>query len=398
MRLIVISDVFPPIRNSGAVQVRDLCAELFRLGHDVLAVVPNPGSTSHFSLEKLEGVQVLRLSIPLPRRAGYIGRALSEAQMPFYMAFHFLTGPLRNDQFDGIIWYSPSIFHGPFVFVLRKLNRCPSYLIIRDIFPEWAVDLGLLRRGIAFWFLKAVAAFQYWNANVIGVQSEGNVGYFRNWTRPRRRRIEVLPNWLASPGQAPCSIKICDSILANRTIFVYAGNMGVAQSVSIFLDVAERLRDRVDVGFLFVGRGNEVLDLRSRAENLKLRNVLFCDEIEPDEIPALYAQCHVGLIALDVRHRTHNIPGKFLTYMQCGLPVLARVNPDNDLTRIVRAGNVGLVSESDSADLLFWLACELLTWIEADPGISARCRAIFSERFSVTQVAGVVIDALNSAQ
>jgi len=73
--------------------------------------------------------------------------------------------------------------------------------------------------------------------------------------------------------------------------------------------------------------------------------VLFYDEIDPDEIPGLYAQCHVGIVALDPRHKTHNIPGKFLSYMQSGLPVLASINPGNDLVELIqRSGGFAPIS------------------------------------------------------
>jgi hypothetical protein len=99
-----------------------------------------------------------------------------------------------------------------------------------------------------------------------------------------------------------------------------------------------------------VGRGSDVKKLAADAQARGLQNVLFQDEIHPDEIPGLYAQCQVGLVALDPRHKSHNIPGKFLTYMQSGLPVLANINAGNDLAGIIRHENVGSVSEDGSAE------------------------------------------------
>jgi hypothetical protein len=108
--------------------------------------------------------------------------------------------------------------------------------------------------------------------------------------------------------------------------------MGVAQGMGILLDLAEQLLARADVGFLFVGRVSDAIRLKASAQNRGLNNVLFFDEIHPDEIPDLYAQCHVGIVSLDPRHKSHNIPGKFLTNMQSGLSVLANVNASNELS------------------------------------------------------------------
>ena len=177
--------------------------------------------------------------------------------------------------------------------------------------------MGLLRRGPIYGFFKLVERYQYSVANVIGVQSPSNFPYFSAWASKHGRRVEVLQNWLADARDVGCCVSVAETPLMGRTIFVYAGNMGVAQGMDIFLDLAALLRERKNIGFLFVGRGTDVSRLRALATQRALDNVVFRDEVEPDEVPGLLAQCHIGLVALDPRHKTHNVPGKFLTYMRC---------------------------------------------------------------------------------
>lgn len=110
---------------------------------------------------------------------------------------------------------------------------------------------------------------------------------------------------------------------------------------------------------------------------------MFRDEIHPDEIPNLYAQCHIGLVALDPRHRTHNIPGKFLTYMQSGLPVLASVNVGNDLVGLIEQERVGRAVTDASAESLARAAVELVEAVSADDGFAAR---LFSAETAVRQI------------
>ena len=110
---------------------------------------------------------------------------------------------------------------------------------------------------------------------------------------------------------------------------------------------------------------------------------MFFDEIEPREIPALLAQCHVGILALDPRHRTHNVPGKFLAYMQAGLPVLARVNAGNDLTSLIESEYVGRVYVGDSADDLRVLAEELCADRAQRALMSVNARRLADSAFSV---------------
>ncbi|MEI7516093.1 MAG: glycosyltransferase family 4 protein [Betaproteobacteria bacterium] len=357
-------------------------------------MLPAADLSAPWSLEDFQGVQVLRLRAPQTKDINYVKRTINEFLMPFAMLRNLRKSTLARERWDGVVWYAPSIFHGPLVMALKKASACKGYLIIRDIFPEWAADMGLMGRGLPYRFFRGVANYQYSVADVIGVQTQGNEVYFENWRRRAGRKLEVLQNWLADAPAAGCSIDIAKTPLTGRKVFVYAGNMGVAQGMGILLDLAEKLLHRTDVGFLFVGRGSDVKKLAADAQARGLNNVLFQDQIHPDEIPGLYAQCQVGLVALDPRHKSHNIPGKFLTYMQSGLPVLANINAGNDLANIIRDENVGRVSEDGNADTLAKLALELIDTLGADAECRERCRALYSRLFAPETAVRQIVTAL----
>jgi glycosyltransferase involved in cell wall biosynthesis len=258
--------------------------------------------------------------------------------------------------------------------------------------------MGLMRRGLPYKFFNAVARYQYSVANVIGVQTPGNRQYFSSWLERPGRQLKVLQNWLDKPANVRCSIRIEDTVLVGRKVLVYAGNMGVAQGMDTILDLAEKLQSRTDVGFLFVGRGSEVARLTVVAQSRQLDNVIFFDEIDPDEIPDLYAQCHIGIVALDPRHKSHNIPGKFLTYMQSGLPVLANINAGNDLAQIIQDQSVGQVCETNKVDELLLLAERLLNQLEVDSGLPARCTTLFEREFDVKNTVKQIVTALSATE
>ena len=396
MRIALVADTFPPLRTSGAVQLRDLSRELVRQGHQLTVLLPANDNAQAWRLDDWEGVRVLRLRSPKTKDVGYVRRTLSEFWMPFAMRRQLKCSPLAHERFDGVVWYSPSIFHGPLVQALKRQSRCPSYLIIRDIFPEWAVDMGLMGRGLPYRVFDAVARYQYSVADVIGVQTPGNLTYFDRWQQQQGRTLEVLQNWLGKPAQARCPIRLDQTALSGRQVFVYAGNMGVAQGMDIVLELAEQLQNRADVGFLLVGRGSDVARLKASAKDRALNNVLFHDEIHPDEIPDLYAQCSAGIVALDPRHRSHNIPGKFLTYMQSGLPVLANVNAGNDLAQMIRAQQVGQVCENNDLLAIQQLAEQLLQQIKVDANLPSRCKALFEKQFAVEAAAKQIVAALTA--
>lgn len=395
MKLALIADTFPPLRTSGAVQLRDLSREFVRQGHELTVLLPDPDLSGRWSLEDIGGVQVLHLRAPRTKDIGYVRRTIGEWLMPHVMLSNLRNSPMARQRWDGVVWYSPSIFHAPLVLALKRQSGCRGYLIVRDIFPEWAVDLGLMRKGLVYRFFKRIARQQYEAADIIGVQTTGNLGYFDDWCRAgHRRSLEVLQNWLDAPASAACPIRIEVTPLSGRKIFVYAGNMGIAQGMDILIDLAARMQSRPDIGFLFVGRGSDAKRLKARTQALGLDNVAFHDEIDPDEIPDLYAQCHAGIVALDPRHKSHNIPGKFLTYLQNRLPVLANVNAGNDLAALVRGETVGEVCETNRIDDLAGCCVALVRQIETDPDLPERCSLLFQRQFSVDRTVGQIVGAL----
>lgn len=396
MRIALIADAYPPMRTSASVQLRDLSQELCKQGHLPTVIIPCSSLNAPWLLEDLNGVQVLRVKAPPTKDIGYIRRTINEFLLPFFMLYNLRKSPLASVKWDGVIWYSPTIFLGPIANALKKASHCRSYLIVRDIFPEWAVDMGLMGRGLPYRFFKAIERYQYSVADVIGVQTPGNLAYIDACKLKPGQRVEVLQNWLADAPQAASSISVVNTPIAGRKVFVYAGNMGVAQGMMILIDLAERLHHRDDIGFLFVGRGSDAGLLKEQVIVRSLSNVVFFDEIEPTEIPGLYAQCHIGIVALDARHKTHNIPGKFLSYMQSGLPVLACVNHGNDLVELIHCERVGHACTDYSVQTLQKMAESIVDDLIDDVEIAERCRDLSVKLFSAETAIRQITTALQN--
>ena len=395
MKVAIITDSFPPLKNSGAIQIRDLSIEFVRQGHEVVVITPSSEIINPYLLSEMDKVQVLILKAPKIKDIGYFRRVIGEYFMPFIMIRHLKRNSLIDNNLDGIITYAPSIFLGPLANMLKKKNNCKNYLILRDIFPHLAVDVGLLSNyGLPYYFLKRVERYLYSTADIIGVQTPANLKYFNENVVYRTGRIEVLQNWLAVNNSKTCHIVIGKTKLKGRKIFVYAGNMGVAQGLSVFIDLADNLSTQKSIGFLFVGRGNAIVSLRKAVKARGLDNILIYDEIEPQEIHALYQQCDVGIISLDKRHKTHNIPGKFLSYMQSGLPVLAAINSGNDLEHIINNNKVGCVSTNHSVDVLKKLVEEIVENVLSDYGTKNRCLNLYKDMFSPKKAVEQIINGL----
>lgn len=393
MRLLVIVDTYVPARISAALQMHDMAVEMRSQGHAPAVVVPAPDLATPWAIERVDGVEVLRVRTARTKDVGKLRRAIAEWWLPYALLRGLRRSTLRDVRWDGIVWYSPTIFLGAMVHALKRSCGCRAYLILRDLFPDWAVDAGLMGRGMAYHFFKRVERYQYRVADVIGVQTQANAPLVQADSRGHAR-IEVLHNWLAVPASVDVSIDLEAGPLAGRIVFAYTGNMGAAQGMDCLIDLATRLHARRDVGFLFVGRGSEVQRLRAMAQERALDNVQFMDEIQADLIPGLLAQCHVGLIVLDPRHTTHNIPGKLLTYLHAGLPVLARVNPGNDLEALISNEGIGYVVAGDDPDQLQAYAMRLADAADLRQRLSTGCRPLAARMFSPRIAAGQVVAGL----
>ena len=387
---------YPPIRTSTAVQMQDLAEEFVAQGHKVTVLVPDAEISVPCVLESERGVDILRLKAPSARVYSLVRRAINETLLPFFLIRAYTNSELRKKEWDLVVWYSPTIFFGPFVWYLSFKSKAYRYLILRDMFPQWALDTGILRPGVAYLYFKFVADIQYWLADCIGVQSESNLPYVQRWSRQNRRHIEVLNNWLRIRPPGKCSIVLALTPLARRRIFVYAGNMGFAQSAAILVDLAASLKDRSDIGFVFVGRGTDFNNLQLEAEASNLDNTMFFDEIPSEEIPALLFQCRGGLFSLHPSHKSHNVPGKFLSYLRAGLPVIANVNRDTDVMKMINEEQVGRAFSTNQIAPMREFVLELCDNDELHAQMSANARALAESKFAVHSTVSQILSHTRS--
>lgn len=384
------------MKTSGAQQIHDLARALVDAGHTVSIILSNEDQLSPVIVEARDLCELILVKAHKTKDIGYIKRAFFEFINPYTMWNKLKHEPLlMNQKVDGVIWYSPSIFWGPLIKSIKDKFRCKSYLILRDIFPDWAVDLGIIRKGPSYLFLKIIERYQYAQADKIGIQSPNNLDYFQKKYPNNCIKLEVLWNWLGRLPNKTCSIRISDTPLAGRKIFVYAGNMGKAQSIEVLLRLAHSMRNISDIGFLLVGRGSELPYLRKSVSDTGLDNLLILDEISGDELCDLYAQSHVGIVSLNTRHRTHNIPGKFLSYIQCGLPILAIINDGNDLIEMIKSHHLGEVCTQNS-DLEMNIAVnKILENLKNGFDYQSSCQHLSEELFSPTRAATQIVKSLH---
>jgi len=388
MRLLLVVDVFPPTRTSAAVQMRDLAATLGRMGHRCTVVTPDHRGGPPVELQTGELFSVLRIrSAPL-KRINLVRRAFNEILLSSRMWAGYRKSTVAQEPFDGVVFYSPSIFFGRFVAKLKAHHGCKAYLILRDVFPDWAADLGVMSRGPHYWLFKGFARYQYSVADRIGIEAPSNRRYFD----ARDARIEILPNWIELGTESVQEVEMPLSI-AGKKVLVYSGNMGVAQDMDNLLRLARGLLPRKDCAVLFVGDGSERRRMESEAKRLGLTNIVFHAEVDPRQLRGMTRHCYLGLISLDRRLRSHNVPGKLLSYLEAGLPVIASINPGSDLRSIVEDAGAGIVLANGDDRALLQAATALLDDGQRRQRMSAAALALCSERFSSDAAARQVVAA-----
>ena len=390
MRLLLISDAYPPSRLSSSGQMADLSVEFARLGHETVVVTPRlAGLPSVVSTENLE---IVRFPCPEFRAGGKVKRALFEATMPILAFWSLLRWGILKRKIDAVVVYSPSIFWSLLVYLINRQQRTFVFLILRDIFPDWMLDLGLIRKGVAFNLLNKFAKFLYDNSDIIAVQSPSNKQLVVAKDPSYTKKLRVLFNWQSPQKEDEHLLPRLEDLVSKRVI-VYAGNLGLAQAPDVLIDVASLLADKGDLCFLLIGRGSEKRRLVEKVESLGLSNVKFAEEIPQQSLSSLLKKCFLGLIALDHRHKAHNIPGKFLSYLINDLPVIAIISKENDLANLIIEHNVGEVFDPcEGPELVAAKIFELLSDTESYSSMKAKCRPLMNSTFSTERAAKIIIE------
>ena len=402
MKFLIVTDAYFPSNSSVSVLLSDLAQAFIAQSIEITILVSVSGQDQPLKTWDHNGCEIISVNALKTKDIGYFRRTINEFINP-WLIWRTLekSATFKNKQYDGVIWYSPTIFWGPLIKRLKQHFHCRSYLILRDIFPDWALHVGALKRGLPYWFFKRVEQYQYQQADCIGVQSPNNLIYFQKHNPLASKRVQVLWNWTAklpvSLSKA-CAIKISDTPLKNKMVLVYAGNLGVAQGgATALLALANNLRSHADVGILVVGRGSAIDTLRAQIASANLNNILVFDEIDAAEMPSLLNQCHAGLVFLDGRHQTHNIPGKFLSYVQSGLPTLAWVNPNNDLIEMIKKYGLGYAYSGSYISKYYVIVAKLIEDVKANKKQTARYDQCLEAFFSAEKVASQIIHVLSAA-
>lgn len=261
-------------------------------------------------------------------------------------------------KFDLVVYSTPPITLVKVIEYIKKRDNCKSYLLLKDIFPQNAIDLGMLKKagikGFLYKFFRNEEKKLYRLSDYIGCMSQANVEYvIKNNSEVNPNTVEICPNCVevmdksVSPSQRN-EIREKYGIPVDKKVFVYGGNLGKPQGINFVIDCLREVEKRNDAYFLIVGEGTEYKKIENYVMESRPQNIQLMRSLPKDEYDSMVGACDVGLIFLDHRFTIPNFPSRLLAYTQACIPILAATDVNTDIGQVIVDGGFGWWCESNN--------------------------------------------------
>jgi len=327
----------------------DLIREFIKNGHDVYCISPvekRTGIETHFE----ENKHLLKLKIGNTQKTNVIEKGISTLMIePLFVSA--IKKYFSNIKFDLILYSTPPITFAKVIDFIKKRDCAKTYLMLKDIFPQNAVDMGMMStsglKGILYRYFRKKEKFLYSISDYIGCMSDANIDYvLKNNPEISRNKVGLCPNCieivdLNISEEEKRKIRKKYDIPTNKKVFVYGGNLGKPQGISFLIDCLRSQESNDDIFFLIVGDGTEYHKLDKYVNESNPKNVKLMKKLPKDDYDRMIAACDVGMIFLDYRFTIPNFPSRLLAYMQASIPILACTDTNTDIGKVIVEGGFG---------------------------------------------------------
>ncbi len=343
------------IDESGIYQ--DLLREFARKGHRVFVVSPTERRNQEKThLIKKDNANILRVKTGNIQKTNLIEKGI--ATILFESQYISAIKKYLSDvKFDLILYSTPPITLAGAVQYIKKRDGAKTYLLLKDIFPQNAVDIGVMTKtgikGLMYKYFRAKEKKLYDLSDKIGCMSQANVDFvLKHNSDVAADKVEVCPNSIdpidmSISTEERIAMREKYGIPADKKVFVYGGNLGRPQGIPFLIECLRSQATREDTYFLVVGDGTEYGKLEAFVQNDAPANVRLMKKLPKADYDRMVAACDVGMIFLDHRFTIPNFPSRLLAYMQAGLPVLAATDPNTDIGQVITEGGFGFWCESN---------------------------------------------------
>ncbi|MDO5138482.1 MAG: glycosyltransferase family 4 protein [Oscillospiraceae bacterium] len=348
----------------------DLLREFQKNGHSIsiiCALEKNNPKHTYYSEE--EGFKIVRVQIGGNKKANIIEKGITTITEPYkYIAA--IKKYYSNEKFDLVMYPTPPITQVKTVEFIKKRDGVKSYLLLKDIFPQNAVDIGMMSKfgvkGLLYKYFRRVEKRLYQVSDFIGCMSQANVDYvLKHNPEIKPGKVEVCPNSIevidkSVDEKTKVAIRMKYGIPLDKKVFVYGGNLGKPQGIPFIIDCMKECKDIDDACFLIVGDGTEYGKLEEYTKTANQSNLRMMKKLPKEDYDALVAACDVGLIFLDYRFTIPNFPSRLLSYMQAKIPVLACTDPNTDIGKVITEGGFGWWCESNEIKAFYTTVQDIL--------------------------------------
>jgi len=382
----------------------DLMREFRDRGDDVYIVCPSQRrSRRPTELTTKDGVTILRVRTGNITKANIIEKTIStiSIQHQFTSAIRVYFGEIR---FDLVLYATPPVTFERVVDDVKRRCGCTSYLLLKDIFPQNAVDLAMIRQSSLVWhYFRGKEKRLYALSDYIGCMSPANVKYLlaHNPDIPETR-LEVCPNSIDprpvhDSTENRAHVKGDWGIPQDSMLLVFGGNLGKPQGLDFLLEVLDGSEGRNDVFFMIVGSGTEYDRIDAHLRNGQHENARLLRALPKDRYDELLTVCDVGLIFLDPRFTIPNFPSRLTAYMEAGLPIIAATDVNTDIKDVLRESGSGIWVENGNLDGFMAAMGRLSGDAKLRREMGRRGRAYLEEYYTVSRAYEIITAHLRNA-
>ena len=265
-----------------------------------------------------------------------------------------------NVKFDLVMYSTPPITFCNAIEYVKRRDNAKTYLLLKDIFPQNAVDIGMMSKsgikGHLYKFFRNKEKKLYGLSDYIGCMSPANVEYVKqNNPEIDNYRVEVCPNCIEVVDKSineeeRRSIRKKYDIPLEKKLFVYGGNLGKPQGIDFLIECLHSQENSKDNYFLIVGDGTEYGKIEEFVKSSNQNNIRLMKRLPQEDYDTMVGACDVGMIFLDHRFTIPNFPSRVLSYMQAKIPVLACTDSNTDIGKIIEEAGFGSWCESNDVN------------------------------------------------
>lgn len=376
----------------------DLMRQFIAMGHKVY--IASPAERRYQEPTHLidgDGFQILRIKTLNLQKTNIIekgmGQLLMERQFDKAISKHW-----QDVTFDLILYSTPPITFNKVIERQKKRTGAPTYLMLKDIFPQNAVDLGMMKRdSFLHQMFRKKEQKLYQLSDRIGCMSPANCDYvIRENSDVDKSKVELCPNAIMSMEITAASAEEKKQILSklnipeDKTLFIYGGNLGKPQGIDFLLRVIEANESRKKSYIIVVGSGTEYSKIDTWFKAHSPKNATLIPRLPKEEYDKLIRICDVGMIFLDPRFTIPNFPSRLLPYLENSMPVLLATDPNTDMGSIAEDNGFGLGTLNGDLDAFMCHMDRLASDAKLRKEMGKRGNMYLLDNYTVDKVATII--------